>query len=165
MHVSSPGRTPQCQSQSGVGVTAQHNLSGGEELRGVLERPTEAAQGSMGHLERRGGELGLCASDTRLTHTLSLHAGPPHLDPGEDSRGGDAEVQVGNELRGGDLVVAVKFLPRSVVGVENGREGLGVNKSGCLLQVGGAGWGGEGKAHAHMRVCQEARFGCAHVSM
>ena len=79
-----------------------------------------------------------------LSLCLSPQAGPPYLDPREDPSSGDAEVKVGNELGGGDLVVLFELLPRSIVGVKNGGEGLGVNKAGCLLHVGGRG-GGEGR--------------------
>ena len=120
----------------------------GEESGGEGRRRKE--KGGEGRRRKdRGGEGRRrdvwVPQHTNLSLCLSPQAGPPYLDPREDPSSGDAEVKVGNELGSGHLVVIFKFLPRSIVSVKNGGEGLGVNKAGCLLHVGGRGRGKEGR--------------------
>ena len=117
----------------------------GERRRGE-EKEGEGRRGEKGGEGMRREEKGRVGSSTHksLSLCLSPQAGPPYLDPREDPSSGDAEVKVGNELGSGHLVVIFKFLPRSIVSVKNGGKGLGVNKAGCLLHVGGRGRGKEG---------------------
>ena len=116
--------------EEGGGEGKRREERGGEERIGE-EREEKGRVGSSTHKS-----LSLC---------LSPQAGAPYLDPREDPSSGDAEVKVGNELGSGHLVVIFKLLPRSIVSVKNGGEGLGVNKAGCLLHVGGRGRGKEGR--------------------
>ena len=80
-----------------------------------------------------------------------------YLDPREDTSSGHIEVEVCNQLRRWGLVWPLQLLPRNVVRLDDGRNGLGVQEGSCLL-VGREG-GREGGREERERERERERQG------